>query len=127
MLRLQSKPIRTVFRWQVTATAALTLVAGFLAGVHGALSAALGGLVSIFAGLGFVLVASMGKSAPGRSGSAGEAILAALRAEAVKIGLIVVLLLLVLTTYPDVVVLAFIGSFILTVLIFTLAFFVRDY
>ena len=51
MLRDLSKPIRTVLRWQVMATAALTLVAGALAGGHGALSAALGGAVSIVSGL----------------------------------------------------------------------------
>ena len=121
MLRNLSKPIRTVFRWQVMATAALTLVAGALAGGHGALSAALGGAVSIFSGLASAVVASLG-----RAESAEGALFAVLRAEAVKIGLIVILLWLVLATYRDVVVTAFLGSFVATVLIFSMAFFVRD-
>lgn len=121
-LRKLSKPIRTVLRWQVTATVTLALVAGFWAGVDGALSAALGGLVNICAGLGFAVAAALG-----RAESAGGTLLAALRAEAVKIGLVVILLWLVLATYKGVVVTAFIGAFAVTVLIFAMAFFVREY
>jgi ATP synthase protein I len=121
MLRNLAKPIRTVLRWQVMATAALTLLAWIVAGVHGALSAALGGAVSILSGLGSAVVASVGKAE-----SAGGILLAVLRAEAVKLGLIVILLWLVLATYRDVVATAFIGSFVATVLIFSMAFFVRD-
>jgi ATP synthase protein I len=116
------KPIRTVLRWQLIAAAALTLAGGILAGVHGALSAALGGAVSICAGLVSAVVASKGKAQ-----SAGEVLSGALMAEGVKIGLIVLLLWLVLATYDDVVAPAFFGSFIVTVLIFGMAFFVREY
>jgi ATP synthase protein I len=121
MLRDLSKPIRTVFRWQLLATAALTLVTGIWAGAHGAFSALLGGSVSIFSGLAAACVASLGKAE-----SAGGVLLVALGAEAVKIGLIVVLLWLVLAMYREVVVLVFIGTFTATVLIFAMAFFVRD-
>jgi ATP synthase protein I len=116
------RPIRTVLRWQLVATAALTLAGGLLAGVDGALSAALGGAVSVCAGWVSAVVAAKGKAQ-----SAGEVLFGALRAEAVKIGLIVLLLWLVLATYDSVVPLALIGSFVTTVLIFTLAFFVREY
>jgi ATP synthase protein I len=120
--RALSKPIRTVLRWQLIATIALMIVAGLLAGVHGALSAALGGAVSLFAGGVSAMVVSMGRA------RSAEGILAgALRAEGVKIGLIVVLLWLVLATYGEVVALAFFGSFLATVLIFAMAFFVREY
>lgn len=121
-LRRLSKPIRTVLRWQLVATTVLTLFAGTLAGAHGALSAALGGFVSIGAGLGFALAASAG-----RTESAGGTLLAAFRAEAVKVGLVVVLLWLVLATYKSVVVAAFMSSFAVTVLIFGMAFFVREH
>jgi ATP synthase protein I len=121
MLRDLSKPIRTVFRWQLLATAALTLVTGIWAGAHGAFSALLGGSVSIFSGLAAACVASLGKAE-----SAGGVLLIALGAEAVKLGLIVVLLWLVLAMYREVVVLVFIGTFTATVLIFAMAFFVRD-
>ena len=50
MLYDLGKPIRTVLRWQLLVTAALTLAAGIWAGAHGALSASLGGLISILAG-----------------------------------------------------------------------------
>jgi ATP synthase protein I len=116
------KPIRTVMRWQLIATAALTLAGGILAGVDGALSAALGGAVSLCAGWGSAVVASKGKAQ-----SAGEVLIGALVAEGVKIGLIVLLLWLVLATYEGVVAPAFFGSFLVTVLIFGMAFFVREY
>ena len=116
------KPIRTVLRWQLVATAALTLAAGILAGGHGALSAALGGAVSVCAGWASAVVASRGKAQ-----SAGEVLFAALRAEVVKLGLAVLLLWVVLVSYDHAVVGVLIGSFIATMLIFAMAFFVREY
>ena len=121
MLRHLSKPVYTVLRWQLAATVLLALAAGWLAGLHGAISAVAGGLVSIFAGLAAAFVASRGDTK-----SAGGLVVGALRAEGVKIGLIALLLWLVLNTYPGVVITAFMASFILTVLIFAMAFFVRD-
>ena len=121
MLRDLSKPIRTIFRWQLLATVALALVAGIWAGAHGAFSALLGGSVSVFSGLAAAGVASLGKAE-----SAGGVLLVALGAEAVRIGLIVILLWLVLAMYREVVVLVFIGTFTATVLIFAMAFFVRE-
>ena len=116
------KPIRTVLRWQLMATAALTLAGGILAGVDAARSAALGGAISFCAGWVSGVVASQGKAQ-----SAGEVLIGALMAEGVKLGLIVFLLWLVLATYDEVVAPAFFGSFAATVLIFGMAFFVRDY
>ena len=117
-----SKPIRTVLRWQLLATTALALLAGALAGAHGALSAALGGAVSLCAGWASGAVAARQKAK-----SAGEVLLGALQAEGVKLGLIVVLLGLVLATYNEVVVAMFLGSFVATALIFSMAFFVREH
>lgn len=97
------------------------LVAGFWAGADGVFSAMLGGSISIIAGWAAAVVASLGKA-----DSAGEVLLSALGAEAVKIGLIVILLWLVLATYRDVVVPAFLGTFTVTVLVFAMAFFVRE-
>jgi len=116
------KPIRTVLWWQLSATAAFALAGGILAGIDGALSAALGGAVSICAGGASAVVASLG-----RMRSAGEVLIRALAAEGVKIGLIVLLLWLVLATYEGIVAPAFFGSFFVTVLIFGMAFFVREY
>jgi ATP synthase protein I len=117
-----SKPIRAVLLWQLAATVLMVALSGLLAGVHGAASAAAGGLVSVVAGATAALVASLGKAR-----SAGGVLVGALRAEAVKIGLALVLLWLVLTNYAEAVVAAVLGAFIVTMLIFSMAFFVRDY
>ena len=103
-------------------TAALALFAGVVAGAYGALSAALGGAVSIGAGWVAAKLAAKGKAE-----SAGGVLVTAFKAEGVKIGLIAILLWLVLATYSEVVVLAFLGSFMATILIFSMAFFVREY
>jgi ATP synthase protein I len=122
MLRHLSKPIRAVLRWQLAATVALTLAAGLLAGEHGAISAAGGGAISVVAGLAAAFVASRSSAR-----SAGGVLVGALMAEAVKIGLAVLLLGLVLTNYEQAVVAALIGSFVVTMLIFAMAFFVREH
>lgn len=122
MLRHLSKPIRTVLLWQLAATAALALAAALPAGKHGAISAAAGGGISVIAGLAAAFVASRGIAK-----SAGGVVVGALTAEAVKLGLAVLLLWLVLTNYGDAVVAALIGSFVATMLVFAMAFFVREY
>jgi ATP synthase protein I len=121
MLRIQSRPVRTVLVWQVLLTALLAIIAGMFAGIHGAASAALGGLVSIIAGVAFAMVMQSSNIQ-----SADGTVVAALRAEGTKIGLAVILLWLVLALYKDVVLIVFIGSFISSILVFSMAFFVRD-
>ena len=116
-----SKPIRTVVLWQLAVTAALSAAAGALAGEHGAISAAAGGLVSVIAGLAAALVAS-GKAAK----SAGGMLVVALKAEAVKLGVALILLGLVLANYDNAVTGALLASFVATMLVFSMAFFVRD-
>ena len=122
MMRIKSKAIRPVLLWQLIATALLALAAGLLEGVRGAISAGLGGGVSVVAGLGFTAVTQW----MGRDKSAGGTLVTALQAEGVKIGLAVILLWVVLVSYKDVVPPACVGSFIVTILIFSMAFFVRD-
>jgi ATP synthase protein I len=122
ILRRLSKPIRTVLQWQFAATAAISLAAALLAGRHGAASAAAGGAVSIIAGLAAAFVASRSNAK-----SAGRVLVGALRAEAIKIGLAALLLWLVLANYEEAVVAAFIGAFAVTMVIFSMAFFVREY
>ena len=117
-----SKPIRTVLKWQLIATAALVLIAWLWGGAAAAVSAALGGAVSLCAGGMSALVA-----ATGRTQSAGGVLVAALLAEGLKIGLIVVLLWTVLVMVDDLVMPAFFGSFFATILLFSMAFFVREY
>jgi ATP synthase protein I len=126
MLRALRKPIRTVLTWQLAATAVMTLVAGLFAdgdrATASAVSAAAGGAVSIVAGLVSAVVASLGNTK-----SAGGLLVSALRAEAVKLGLALLLLWLVLANYEQAVVAVFLGAFVVTMLIFSMTFFVREY
>lgn len=121
MVGLRSKAIRTVLRWQLLATVILAGIAGLTAGAHGALSAGLGGGVSLASSLAFAAVASVSSDM-----TPGGAVLGALRAEAIKIALIVFLLWLVMATYKSVVAVAFIGTFIVATVLFSAAAFVRD-
>ena len=73
------KPIRTVLRWQVIATAMLTLIAALLWGLEGAVSAALGGAINVVAGWVYGWRISRVEAR-----TAGEALRTMLRAEAIK-------------------------------------------
>lgn len=121
VFHVPNKPIRTVILWQLVATGTLAAMAAYFAGRHGALSALLGGAISVIGGLVFALAAGSQKIR-----SADAVLFSALRAEAAKIGVIVVLLWLVLALYGQVVIGAFLATFTVTVIIFSLAFFVRE-
>lgn len=122
---LKTKPIQTVLKWQLVATVAVAAIAGAVAGVHGAMSAALGGLVNLAAGVVYALLVGLGV---GKAviPSVGTTLIAMMRAEAGKILVIVGGLWGTLTLYQGVVPVAFFAAFVLTVVIFSLAFFVRD-
>ncbi len=115
------RKFRPVIGLQVLATIIIASIAAWLAGVHGAISAALGGLVSIIAGLVFALL-----TAGNKVRSAGEVLLVALKAEAAKLFLAIVLLWLVLTVYDQVVIVGLIGSFVTSILIFGMALFAGE-
>jgi ATP synthase protein I len=108
-------------RWQLIVTLAMAVALGLLSGLHGAASALLGGAVSIVSVAAFAAIVSRYKGS-----TAGGVLITALKAEAVKIIVMVTLLWLVLTLYKNVVAVGFIGTFALTVLIFGLALFITD-
>jgi ATP synthase protein I len=120
-LLIEGKPLRTVLRWQLYATVASMFLAGFWLGQHGAYSALMGGLINVLAGAVFGWVATRS-----RKRTAGEALLAMMRAEASKVALIVLQLWLVLVHYKQLVLVPFFGTFILTVIFFSMAILVRD-
>lgn len=122
---LKTKPYRTVLRWQVIATVAVAAIAGAAAGWHGALSALLGGAINVVAGVVYAVLLGLGLGTTGIP-SAGTSLVAMFRAEAGKILLIVGGLWGVLSVYRDVVPIAFFSAFVLTVVVFSMAFFVRD-
>jgi ATP synthase protein I len=122
MLRRLRRPVLTVLKWQLLATGSLAVVSALLWGRHGAASALVGGLISMTAGMASALAAAVGGGT-----SAAGVLVSALRGEAVKLGVAVVLLWLVLVSYERAVVGALVGSFVVTLVIFGMAFFVRDY
>ena len=125
MLQLQNgqmnKQIRAVLKYQAITTLLIALVIGGLGGVHWAISAMLGGVVSLLGGATYGLMLSR----VGRD-SAENALLGMMRAESAKIVVIILLLWLVFAGYEEVFGAGFIGTFIITTLIFSLAVFIRD-
>jgi ATP synthase protein I len=119
---LKSRPILTVLRWQAIATLAIAALSGLWAGPHAALSAALGGLVTLSSTVVYAFVLGMGKTA-----SAGASIVTMLRAEGAKILVIILQLWLVLATYKDVVLAALFAAFAITVLLFSTALLAREH
>lgn len=115
------KPIRIVLRWQVIVTVVLTLVAALVWGRNGAISAALGGAINVVAGWVYGW-----RAAQGEARTAGEALRTILRAEAIKVLLIIVGLGFALTSYGDIVHAAFFASFVITVGVFAAAIAVPD-
>jgi ATP synthase protein I len=118
---IKNRPIRVVLYWQLCVTLVLALGAGWWVGAHAGISALLGGLISAAGGFVYgAMVSRLGVT------SAGNVLRTALRAEAVKIMLMVILLWLVFNTYRDLVAFAFFAAFAVTVLMFRFALFIRD-
>lgn len=118
---IKNKPLYIVLHVQLLAAIAVAVVVGFFLGMQGAISALLGGVISVISSAAFAIIVSHH-----RGYTAGEAIKTALRAESVKIILTVSLLWLVFKFYDNVSAPAFIGTFILTVLVHSLALLVAD-
>lgn len=113
--------IRTALKIQVVLTLLISLIIGSIGGVHWGVSALLGGLISVLGGATYgVLLARVSK------GDAEAALIAMLRAESAKILVIVLLLWLVFASYAQVFGAGFIGTFIITTLIFSFAIFIRQ-
>jgi ATP synthase protein I len=122
---LKSKPIRTVLLWQVLATVIVAIAAGLWRGTNGAVSALLGGAVNVAAGIAYAGLLGVG-AAGSHLRSAPATLVTMLRAEAAKLLVIVGGLWLALSTYKDIEAAAFFTAFVITVIVFSMAFFVRD-
>jgi len=118
---IKSRPFKVVLLVQLLVTFALVIVFLLALGRHGAISAMLGGGISIISSAVFAVIVSLHQGY-----TAGDAIRTALRAEMVKIILIVGLLWMVFKFYPGVNALVFIGTFILMVLVYSMVLFVTD-
>lgn len=113
---LSTPAIRRVLKWQAIVTAAGAVLAYGWGGGHAALSAALGGLVNLTAVVVFAVVYTLS-----RPTSRGGTVAALIRAEALKILVIVGQLGLILATYKAIVPMAFFATFVITVLLFRVA------
>lgn len=122
---LKTKPFRTVLKWQLIVMGAIAVIAGLWMGTQAMISAVLGGLVNVLAGVAYAFLLGLGQGARAVP-DAGTTLVAMFRAEAAKIVVIVGGLWLVLSTYKDVVPAAFFTAFAITVIVFSMAFFVRD-
>ncbi|SDW64332.1 ATP synthase protein I [Nitrosomonas communis] len=118
---IRNKPLHVVIRWQVLFTVFIALVFWGVLGLHGAISGFLGGMVNVVSSTFYAFIISHHKGY-----TAGGAIRTALRAEAIKIIVIIVPLWAVFAVYKEVNASAFIGVFIITVIIFSMALFVPD-
>ena len=114
-LKPHVRPIRIVLRWQLIATLVLAL-ASLPWGADGAISALLGGGINVVAGWVFGWRISIGAAR-----TAGETLGTMLRAEGIKVLLIVVQLWLVLSLYRDIVFAPFFAAFAVTVGLFAAA------
>ncbi len=119
--RIESKPMRMVLRWQLFATVLIALGAWFFAGLHGAVSALLGGGINQIADLAYALLVSGGGVR-----TAGNTLRTLVRAESVRILLIVFLLGAALTAYKEVVHPAFFLSFVVSVIVFRAAILIKE-
>ena len=116
-----NKQIRAVLKYQAIATLSIALVIGSIGGVHWGASALLGGLTSLLGGVTYgAMLSRVGK------GSAENALVGMMRAESAKLLVTVFLLWLVFAGYEEVFGAGFIGTFIITTLIFSIAVFIRD-
>lgn len=119
--RIDSKPMRTVIRWQIYVTAGLGLLAGLMIGVHGAVSAVLGGIINQIADLAYAVLVS-----GSRVRTAGNTLRALFRAEAARIILIVLQMGWVLTIYKEIVHPVFFIAFAVSVIVFRMAILIKE-
>jgi ATP synthase protein I len=105
------RAFRWTMLWQAVATAAVAVLAGVLAGNTGFVSAVLGGGIGIAGVWVFALISQR------RAVGSENAVRIALRAEAAKVLVVVLLLWLAFATYHDMVVVAFFGAFMISVLL----------
>lgn len=118
---IKNKPLKIVLRVQLLITLVVAVAIGVFLGMQSAISAALGGSVSVISSAAYAIIVSHHKGY-----TAGETVRTALRAESVKIILTVSLLWVVFKFYENLNASVFIGTFILTVLAYSMALLVSD-
>ncbi len=118
---LASRPIRAVLRWQLLAGAACALAALLGWGTRAGWSAALGAGITIASTVAYALMLGAGEKS-----SAAASVATMLRAEAVKIVVVIGGFWMALTRIAGVVQFALFATFVVTVLLFRVALLVRE-
>jgi ATP synthase protein I len=116
------QPFMRVVGMQVLGTLCVAAIAAWFSGLHGAISAILGGSVGAVGGLVFAFMVARSRDA---NLAATDVVYRALRAEGVKLVLMAGMLWLILANYHGVVIISFVGAFILSILVFQLALLVQ--
>jgi len=101
---------------QVLVTVVAALMGGWLAGVHGAISASVGGLIGLAGSAVFALIATRSRAL-----SAGDVLVSAIKAEGAKLSLMIALLVIALMSYRDAVKGVLIGTFTVSAVLFGIA------
>jgi ATP synthase protein I len=117
-ISLQNPNIVRMLYWQLGITVGFAVIAGFVSGEHGAVSAILGGLTNVFASLIYVFVANFGLIH-----STGAGLWPILRAEIVKLVFIAVQLGVIIKFYDSLVIPAMFTTFLVTLLAWRAALF----
>jgi len=117
-INLRNPVLRRMLVIQVAITIVFAIVAGALAGEHGAVSALLGGLTNVFASVVYVAVANFGLRH-----ARGTGLWALLRAEIVKLAFIAIQLAVIVGFYKDMNVGAMFITFLVTLLAWRAALF----
>jgi ATP synthase protein I len=118
---IKNRPLSIVLIVQLLITLLVAVACGFSLGWYGAVSAMLGGAVNLVSSAAFAVIVSHHKGY-----TADRVIGTAIRAEIVKVSLVMILLWIVFKNYESVNVFAFIGTFILTVLAHSAVLLVSD-
>ena len=118
---LKTRSIRILLYWQAGAVIVFAVIGWLWSGRHGAVSGALGATINLVANFVYALMGGIVRPA-----TAIGALFLILRAEAFKVGLVLVQLLMVLVLYRDLAGGPFIAAFIVTALMFGIALRVRN-
>jgi len=106
------RAVKDALRWQIIAMMLLTLTAWVFVGVHAAASTVLGGTAVILGGyIGVATIRNCGDVTPG------IVLIVMLKAEAVRIAVIILMLMMTFKFYKELVPLALIGGLAATALI----------
>lgn len=121
MFPIKSRSLKIVILWQLAFAILAAILCGLLSGVNAAISGFLGAIISVIAGVVYAILVSRH-----RGYSASGTLRTALRAEAVKIFIIIMSLWTVFSIFKDLQPVMFIGSFVVAVLISSMAVFVPE-